>query len=300
MSIDLPSGLSTESVDPHFAGLDTKAVPELAVLMNSADAAVPAAVQEALPQLIPAIEAICERFVTGGRIIYIGAGTSGRLGVLDASECPPTYNTDPGRVLGIIAGGEVALRDAVEGAEDDKNQGALDLDAYGVNRADAVIGLATSGRTPYVIGALERARDCGAVTVSVACNRDSVVSQVAEFPVEVIVGPEFVAGSTRLKAGTAQKLVLNMISTIAHIRAGKVFDNRMVDVRASNEKLRIRAARMVADLADVDENRARQVLQECHWSVKDAVVAIIRGVSADEAAALLDQADGRLREALTQ
>lgn len=296
--IELPTNLATEGVDPRFADLDLLGVGELARRMNEADAEVAGAVARALPALVPALAAISERFNAGGRLIYIGAGTSGRLGVLDASECPPTFNTEPGRVLGLIAGGDFALRNASEGAEDSAGQGAAEMDAHAVGALDVVVGIAASGRTPFVIGALGRARELGALTVALSCNAGAETSDVADFPVEVVVGPEFVAGSTRLRAGTATKLVLNMISTITMVRAGKVYGNRMVDVRASNEKLRVRAARMTAELADVDVDAAATALAANGWSVKQAVLALLRGLSPTEAAARLAAHDGRLRDAL--
>lgn len=294
----LPTDLTTEAVDPRFADLDTRSVAELAAIMNHNDAEAARAVGTALPQVAAAIEAIARWFIAGGRIIYVGAGTSGRLGVLDASECPPTFNTDPSRVVGLIAGGDKALRDPVEGAEDDAGQGAQDLQAIDVSAADAVVGIASSGRTPYVLGAIRHAREVGALTVGLSCNTASELAAAAEFPIEVVVGPEFVAGSTRLKSGTAQKLVLNMISTITMVRAGKVFGNRMVDVRATNQKLQVRASRMVAELADVSEERAHEALRANGYSVKHAVVALVRDVPGEEARQLLDAAGGRLRDAL--
>lgn len=272
--MELSRSLTTEGVDERFANLDELDVSQLARVMNDADKVVPEAVEQALPQIIPAIEAVSERFVSGGRIIHVGAGTSGRLGVLDASECPPTFNTHPDQVLGLIAGGDVALRSAMEGAEDDADQGAADLAAVEVGPRDAVVGIASSGRTPYVIGALRYARSVGAMTVALSCNAEAETSAVAEHGIEVVVGPEVVAGSTRLRSGTAQKMVLNMISTITMVRAGKVMGNRMVDLRATNEKLRVRAVRMVAELADVDEDTATEALEQCDWRVKDAVLTL--------------------------
>lgn len=272
--MELSRNLTTEGVDDRFAHLDRMDVAQLAHVMNDADRGVPDAVEQALPQIIPAIEAISQRFGAGGRIIYVGAGTSGRLGVLDASECPPTFNTRPEQVLGLIAGGDTALRSAMEGAEDDPDQGAADLAAVQVGPRDAVVGIASSGRTPYVVGALRHAREAGAMTVALSCNADAETSEVAEHGIEVVVGPEVVAGSTRLRSGTAQKMVLNMISTICMVRAGKVMGNRMVDLRATNEKLRIRAVRMVAELADVDEDTATGALEKSDWRVKEAVLAL--------------------------
>lgn len=272
--MELSRNLTTEGVDERFAHLDELEVAELVQVMNEADKTVPEAVEQARPQITAAIEAVSQRFGSGGRIIYVGAGTSGRLGVLDASECPPTFNTSPDQVLGIIAGGDVALRSALEGAEDDPEQGAADLAAVAVGPRDAVVGIASSGRTPYVVGALRHARSAGAMTVALSCNADAEISAVAEHGIEVIVGPEVVAGSTRLRAGTAQKMVLNMISTICMVRAGKVMGNRMVDLRATNEKLRVRAVRMVAELADVDEDVATHALEQSDWRVKDAILSL--------------------------
>lgn len=272
--MELSRNLTTEGVDDRFQHLDRLDVGQLAHVMNDADRGVPEAVERALPQIIPAIEAISESFAAGGRIIYVGAGTSGRLGVLDASECPPTFNTRPEQVLGLIAGGDTALRSAMEGAEDDPEQGAADLAAAEVGPLDAVIGIASSGRTPYVVGALRHARSVGATTVALSCNADAEISAVAEHGIEVVVGPEVVAGSTRLRSGTAQKMVLNMISTITMVRAGKVMGNRMVDLRATNEKLRIRAVRMVSELAGTDEETAESALEAADWRVKDAILAL--------------------------
>lgn len=272
--MELSGNLTTEGVDERFAHLDAMDVGQLAHVMNDADRGVPEAVERALPQIVPAIEAISERFASGGRIIYVGAGTSGRLGVLDASECPPTFNTRPEQVLGLIAGGDTALRSAMEGAEDDPEQGAVDLAAVEVGPLDAVVGIASSGRTPYVVGALRHARGAGAMTVALSCNADAEISAVAEHGIEVVVGPEVVAGSTRLRSGTAQKMVLNMISTITMVRAGKVMGNRMVDLRATNEKLRIRAVRMVSELAAVDEETATEALEGVDWRVNEAVLAL--------------------------
>lgn len=296
---ELPTNLATEGVDPRFEDLDTRDVAELARVMNDADAGVTDAVAAALPQITAAIEEVSRRFNDGGRIVYLGAGTSGRLGVLDASECPPTYNTRPEQVVGLIAGGEHALRNAAEGAEDSAELGAADLDGIGVTAADVVVGIAASGRTPYVLGALARAREVGAATVALSCNADAEISAAADLPIEVVVGPEVVAGSTRLRAGTATKLVLNMISTITMIKAGKVFGNRMVDMRASNEKLRTRAARMVSELADVDVAAATETLDRNGWSVKRAVLALLADLGPADAARVLDEHGGRLRDALT-
>ena len=216
----------------------------------------PAAVAEAAPAIAAAVDAIVERLAAGGRLIYVGAGTAGRIGVLDASECGPTFNTD--RVLGVIAGGQVAVSTASESAEDHPSSGAQAIAVLGAERADAVVGISASGRTPYVLGAIAHARDAGALTVGLACNADSELSAAVEHPIEVLVGPEFIAGSTRLKAGTAQKLVLNMLSTLTMVRLGKTYGNLMVDVRVTNAKLRDRATRIVEQVAGVDRDGGRE------------------------------------------
>ncbi|QEW01944.1 N-acetylmuramic acid 6-phosphate etherase [Microbacterium lushaniae] len=291
--------LTTEAADARYARIDTFEVAELATLMNEADQAVPLAVRAALAQIIPAIEGVAERMERGGRLFYVGAGTPGRIGVLDASEIPPTFSTRD-RVIGIMAGGPRAVVEAVEGAEDDAGAGAAAIDAAGVGPDDSVIGIAASGRTPFVIGAVSRARERGALGIGLSCNSDTELSRAADHGIEVIVGPEFVSGSTRLKAGTAQKLVLNMFSTIAMIRLGKTYGNLMVDVKASNEKLRVRATRIVAQIAAVGHERAREALEQAGYSVPVAVVALRRSLPIEEARAVLDAAEGRLRVALDE
>ena len=290
-------GLATEAVDPRYSRIDTMEVAELAMLMNEADQTVPLAVRDALGQIVPAIEAVSERMIRGGRLFYVGAGTPGRIGVLDASEIPPTFSTSD-RVIGIIAGGPRAVVDAVEGAEDDADAGAAAIAEAGVGPLDSVIGVAASGRTPFVVGAVRRAREAGALGIGLSCNADTDLSRAADHGIEVIVGPEVVTGSTRLKAGTAQKLVLNMFSTIAMVRLGKTYGNLMVDLNASNEKLRVRATRMVATLAEVDEHRARTALEEAEYAVPAAVVMLRRGCSLAQARAALEAAGGHLRTAL--
>ncbi|SDD21065.1 N-acetylmuramic acid 6-phosphate etherase [Auraticoccus monumenti] len=297
MAPDITS-LTTETVDESLADLDTRPVGELAALMNQRDQEVPRAVEAALPQITAAIEAVVERMARGGRLVYVGAGTPGRLGVLDASECVPTFNTPPGLVTGLIAGGPTALTTAVEGAEDSAELGREDVAGLGVGPDDAVVGIASSGRTPYVLGAVEAARAAGALTVGLSNNAGSALSAAVDRPIEVVVGPELVTGSTRLKSGTSQKLVLNMISTITMVRLGKTYGNLMVDVRASNEKLVARATGIVQRIADVDAGTAAAALTESDLSVKDAVVRLRLGVSAEEARTRLDAAGGRLREAL--
>lgn len=294
MNID---DLTTEAVDPLYDKIDTLAVAELAELMNAGDRTVPVAVHDALGQIVPAIEAVSERMQQGGRLFYFGAGTPGRIGVLDASEIPPTFSTH-GRVIAVIAGGPTAIVDAVEGAEDDAEQGAAAVDEAGIGPLDSVVGIAASGRTPFVIGAVRRARERGALGIGLSCNTATPLSAAAEFGIEVNVGPEFVSGSTRLKAGTAQKLVLNMFSTIAMVRLGKTYGNLMVDVQASNAKLRERASRMVVQLAEVSQDEARAALESADWAVSVAVISLRLGIRSSEAKAVLDASGGRLRDAL--
>lgn len=297
MAPDLTS-LTTETVDESLTDLDTRSVGELATLMNQRDSEVPRAVEAALPQITAAIEAVVERMARGGRLVYVGAGTPGRLGVLDASECVPTFNTPPELVTGLIAGGPPALTTAVEGAEDSRELGRQDVTGLPVGPDDAVVGITSSGRTPYVLAAVAAARAAGALTVGLSCNTGSALSEAVDHPIEVVVGPELVTGSTRLKSGTAQKLVLNMISTITMVRLGKTYGNLMVDVRASNEKLVARATGIVQRIAGVDEGTAAAALTESDLSVKDAVVRLRLGVGAEEARARLEAAGGRLRVAL--
>lgn len=291
--------LRTEQTDPRYAGIDRLPTAQLAALMNEADASVPAAVAAAIPALVPAIDAIVERLAAGGRLLYVGAGTPGRIGLLDAAECPPTFGTDPETVQGIIAGGNTAITRAVEGVEDDTEAGVADLAGRNVGAGDAVLGLTASGRTPYVLSALAEARRRGAVTVGLSCNADAELSDVVEFPVEVAVGPEFIAGSTRLKAGTAQKLVLNMISTISMVRLGKTHGNLMVDLVATNEKLQARAIRMVQEITGTTAATAETALNAAGRHVKTAVVMIERDTDADTARALIEAGQGRLGAALT-
>jgi N-acetylmuramic acid 6-phosphate etherase len=294
------SHLTTETADPRFAGIDTMSVGELAATMNAADATVPAAVAEALPRITEAIEATAERVRAGGRLVYVGAGTPGRLGVLDASECPPTFGTPPEQVFAIIAGGESAIVSPCEGAEDDEEAGAAAVDAAGVGPLDTVVGIASSGRTPYVVAAVRRARELGALTVGLSCNAGTPLSAAAAHAVEVLVGPEVVSGSTRLKAGTAQKLVLNMFSTIVMVRLGKTYGNLMVDVKATNGKLRERAVRIVRTITGAGREEALAVLDANGFNVKQAVVAARFGLAPRDAAARLAGAGGRLRAALEE
>jgi N-acetylmuramic acid 6-phosphate etherase len=288
--------LSTEGARAERAEIDRLPTAELVRLMNEDDLVVPAAVGAAQAVIAGAVDAIAARLTDGGRLIYVGAGTAGRLGVLDASECGPTFNTD--RVLAVIAGGQVAVSTATESAEDDGAAGARALTALGVGAADAVVGISASGRTPYVISAIEHARALGALTVGLACNAGSELSAAVEHPIEVLVGPEFIAGSTRLKAGTAQKLVLNMLSTLTMVRLGKTYGNLMVDVRVTNAKLRDRATRIVAQAAGVGHAEAATALVAASDDAKVAVTMLHAGVGAGEARARLAAAGGHLPRAL--
>ncbi|GIT79733.1 N-acetylmuramic acid 6-phosphate etherase [Leifsonia sp. LS1] len=289
--------LTTESVASDLGDLDTFETSRLVSLMNENDSEVPAAVRQVLPRVAAAIDDIAARMRAGGRLIYVGAGTAGRLGVVDASECPPTFDVDPSRVVGVIAGGETAIRTAVEDAEDDRDGGAAAMAAIDVTPLDSVVGLSASGRTPFVSGALEFARSAGALTVAVACNRDSAIGRGADHVIEVVVGPEFIAGSTRLKAGTAQKLVLNMISTVTMVRLGKTYGNIMVDLRATNEKLRVRAERIVMFITGCAADEAAAALEGGGGSVQVAVLMLLRDLSPEDAAELVESSDS-LRTAL--
>jgi N-acetylmuramic acid 6-phosphate etherase len=292
--LSLDETLSLDEMLP----LDEMSVAELTSAMHAYDRAVPAAIEAALPAITAAVEAAEGGFAAGGRLIYAGAGTSGRLGVLDASECPPTFHTDPSRVVGLIAGGPPALVTAVENAEDNSEAGAAAVRRLGLGAEDILVGVAASGRTPYVLGALRAARSAGAVTIGLSCRSPAELSAVAEHAIEVDVGPEIVRGSTRLKAGTAQKQVLNMISTTLMVRAGRTYGNLMVEVSASNEKLRRRAVELVCTLAGVDEPTAADTLDLADLEVKTATVMLVRGDTAAGARARLDRAGGRLGVAI--
>jgi N-acetylmuramic acid 6-phosphate etherase len=266
--------------------------------MNSEDARVPEAVRKVLPQIARAVEVITERLQKGGRLIYMGAGTSGRLGVLDAAECPPTFNTSPDQVLGLIAGGPNAMVNAAEAAEDDPELGRRDAIQINLDKNDALVGLAASGRTPYVIGALQYAREVGAAALAVTCNSPSALEEVADITIAPVTGPEVLAGSTRLKAGSAQKMVLNMLSTATMVRLGKTYGNLMVDMRPTNAKLRRRAARIVAEATGQDEVSALEALEQCGGETRTAIVALLAGVSPPEARERLRQAGGFVRRAI--
>jgi N-acetylmuramic acid 6-phosphate etherase len=290
--------LTTEAANPASTAIDSLSALEIVRLMNAEDAKVASAVGAVADSIAAAINAIVDRLRAGGRLIYLGAGTSGRLGVLDASECPPTFSTPPELVVGLIAGGRDALTRAIEGAEDHPEDGERDLRQADVSAKDVVVGIATSGRTPYVIGGLTYARAVGAFTVGLCCNADSELESVSDVLITPVVGPEVISGSTRLKAGTATKMVLNMLTTGAMVRLGKTFGNVMVDLRATNSKLKARSRRIVSQLADVDAETADRLLLECAGEVKTAIVVQRRGVSPETARRLLSAADGHLRRAL--
>ena len=290
--------LVSEERNPRTMGIDLMSTPEIVATISAEDRLVPEAVGKTLPQVAQAVDAIVNAFGKGGRLVYIGAGTSGRLGVLDASECPPTFGVPPTMVVGVIAGGLGALVSAVEGAEDSADGGAADLRAIDLTNRDVVVGIAVSGRTPYVIGALNYAKSLGAVTVGLTCNPDSAIAGMADISIAPLVGPEVVTGSTRLKSGTAQKLVLNMLSTASMIRIGKTYQNLMVDVRTSNEKLLARAVRIVMQATDCPEQVAEQALERTGNDVKLAILTILTGQDVKDARAAMADAGGFLRRAL--
>jgi N-acetylmuramic acid 6-phosphate etherase len=289
---------TTESRNPASERIDTLSPLEIVRLMNSEDARVPRAVAREEAAIARAIEIIADRLGRGGRLIYLGAGTSGRLGVLDATECPPTFSTPPGMVIGLIAGGDDALTRAVEGAEDHPEFAVADLQRVKLSASDVVVGIATSGRTPYVLGGLEYARNIGAFAIGLACNDGSALASAADLMITPVVGPEVVSGSTRLKAGTATKLVLNMLTTGAMVRLGKTYGNLMVDLRATNTKLMVRTRRIVATLTGLTEEQAEELLAKCDGELKTAVVAYRHNVTAEVARRLLTECGGQLRAAL--
>jgi N-acetylmuramic acid 6-phosphate etherase len=297
MKVNL-TNLITEQRNGRTRQMDQMCTFDIVKLINEEDQTVGIAVQKELQQITNVIEATYQSLKNGGRLFYIGAGTSGRLGVLDASECPPTFRTPPEMVQAIIAGGEQAILVAVEGAEDDTEQAAEDLKQRQLTDQDIVIGITASGRTPYVIGALNYARETGASTVALSCNQDAIVSKHADHKIEVVVGPEILTGSTRLKAATAQKMVLNMITTTAMIKLGKVYQNLMVDVHASNHKLVERARNIVMSITGVSYDEAELVLNQTNQEVKLAIVIIETGVSLEAAQKCIEQAGGFVHQAI--
>ena len=290
--------MTTEDLNPRTVDIDTLPTFQILRRINAEDATVAAAVERELPAIAAVVDRVVDAFRAGGRLIYVGAGTSGRLGVLDAAECPPTYSTDPRQVQALLAGAPAALTRSVEGAEDDEAQGAREVDALAVDGRDVVLGIAASGRTPYVVGALRRARERGAWTAALVANPDGPVAATAELVIAPRTGPEVIAGSTRMKAGTAHKMVLNMISTAAMIRTGHTYGNLMVNVQATNSKLRERVRRIVAQATGVDAETAARALAEADGQVKTAIVMLLAGVPAAEARERLARADGVVRRAL--
>ncbi len=291
-------GLLTEQSNPASTHIDTLPVAEALAIMNQEDRKVAPAVAAEIPRIADAVERIVERVRAGGRLFYIGAGTSGRLGVLDAAECPPTFQVPPDLVQGIMAGGEAALAQATEASEDDPESGGLDLAARGFNGHDALVGIAASGRTPYVLGAIEAANQLGALTVGIACTADSPLAHNVQIPITPLVGPEVIAGSTRMKAGTATKLVLNMLSTAVMIRLGYVFGNLMVNVQPRNTKLRDRATRIVVSNTTLNYQRAGELLREAGDRVPVAIVMARLSLDRGSAEARLAAAGGHVSEAL--
>lgn len=292
------STLITEQRNSNSMHVDSLSALEIVQLMNDEDKQVPLAIEKCLPQIAQAVECIVAAFQQGGRLVYIGAGTSGRLGVLDASECPPTFGVSPEMVKGIIAGGERALRHPIEGAEDSKAQAVADLQTIQFSSKDVLVGIAASGRTPYVIGALEYAESLGSVTVSIASNPNSAMANIVDIAIDTVVGAEVLTGSSRLKSGTAQKLVLNMLTTASMILMGKCYQNLMVDVQASNEKLKARAIRIVMEATDCDKALAEETLKQADQNAKLAIMMILSGLDRAQAETLLEKHQGKLQLAL--
>ena len=298
MSLNLHS-LMTEGRNNASENIDQLSTAEMLKVINEEDKKVALAVEAILPEITQAVEAITAAFAQGGRLIYSGAGTSGRLGILDASECPPTFGTSPGQVVGLIAGGHKAILQAVENAEDNAEQGAKDLQAISFSSQDILVGIAASGRTPYVLGALSWAKQCGAVTIAISCNAQSPMAEYADIALSAIVGPEVVTGSSRLKAGSAQKMILNMLTTGAMIRSGKVFGNLMVDVEATNQKLIERQRNIVIDATGCLAEEAEAALEACNRHCKTAILMILAELTAEQAQALLIEHKGFIRSALS-
>lgn len=292
------STLITEQRNPHSMNIDQLSALEIVRLMNQEDKQVPLAIERVLPQIAQAVERIVYAFQQGGRLVYLGAGTSGRLGVLDASECPPTFGVSSEMVKGIIAGGEQAIRYPIEGAEDNQQVAVEDLQAINFSAQDVLVGVAASGRTPYVLGALNYAKQLGATTISIASNPNSPMAQLADISIDTVVGAEVLTGSSRLKSGTAQKLVLNMLSTASMILMGKCYENLMVDVQASNEKLKARAVRIVMQATDCDSPTAEQALILAEQNAKLAIMMILSGLPKEVAKPLVEKEKGFLRKAL--
>lgn len=295
---DYLAGLTTEAINPETFMIDECTTEQMVQLMNQQDALVPAAVAKEIPSIAKAVDILHHRLSNGGRMFYIGAGTSGRLGVLDASECPPTFGTDPSLVQGYIAGGDYALRNAVEGCEDDGEEGISLILNAGVTEKDAVVGISASGSAQFVIAALEKAKELGAATIGVCNNKGSKLEPVVDVCIAPVVGAEVIGGSTRLKAGTAQKLVLNMLTTCTMVKLGKTYNNLMVDLKASNIKLVDRSIRIIVQTTDVDASTAKAVLEKASMNCKLAIMMIKTGLDAKEAEEVLAQHQGRLKQAI--
>ncbi|AJQ28756.1 N-acetylmuramic acid 6-phosphate etherase [Pelosinus fermentans] len=298
MTVDIES-LMTEQRNPKTENIDQLSTAEMLKLINDEDKIVAYAVEKEIPNIAQAVDKVVEALPRGGRLVYIGAGTSGRLGVLDASECPPTFGVDDSMVVGLIAGGDHALRNAIEGAEDDEEEAVRQLRNIGLSVSDVLIGIAASGRTPYVVGGLKYANELGATTMAISCSPNSVIGDIAKIAITLVVGPEVIAGSTRLKAGTAQKLVLNMITTAAMIQIGKVYGNLMVDVKASNVKLLERAKRIVAQATGLSIEQAKEFLEQANYNPKLAIVMSKQACTMEEAKMRLEKAHGVIRKALS-
>ncbi|WP_390621034.1 N-acetylmuramic acid 6-phosphate etherase [Gimesia alba] len=296
--INMLDRLTTEQRNSASDQIDSMSSLEIVQLMNAEDAKIAAAVAAEAETIAAAIDLITDAFLKGGRLIYMGAGTSGRLGVLDASECPPTFNSPPELVVGLIAGGKQALTNAIEGAEDRPEFAVADLEELDFNKNDVLVGIATSGRTPYVIAGLKYAREQGAQTIALTCNQENQLAEVAHLTICPVVGPEVVTGSTRLKAGTATKMVLNMLTTGAMVHIGKTYGNLMVDLRATNQKLIDRSIRILIAFTNLSREAAESVLEACHGELKTAIVHVKRNVSPETAQELLKQAHGHLRQVL--
>lgn len=296
--VDNTQQLTTETINDKTKNIDQLDTLDIVKVINEEDKTVANAVEAELPQIAKAIDAVAERFQKGGRIIYCGAGSSGRMGTLDAVELTPTYSVPPERAFGLMAGGEQAMYQAIEGAEDSEELAVDDLKKVGITEHDCVIGIAASGRTPYTIAALRYANEMGALSVSISCNRDSAMSKVAQISISPVVGPEVISGSTRMKAGTAQKMIVNMLSTGVMVRIGKVYQNYMVHVQPTNKKLVARACNMITQLTNVDLETAQKYLKECDRKVATAIVMILASCSKEQAEQTLSQCKGHVRKAI--
>ena len=297
MKIDLTK-ISTEQRNENTKSIDSVSTVEMLTILNKEDQSVPIAISKVIEPIAELVEKTTEAIKNGGRIIYIGAGTSGRLGILDASEMPPTYNVEKGLFIGLIAGGQEAIQNPVENAEDSEEAAVEDMKEINFSSKDVLIGIAASGRTPYVVAAIKYAKSLGAVTGAISTSKDSLIGQEADIKIEPLTGPEPITGSTRMKSGTAQKLVLNMISTGTMIKLGKVYGNLMVDVVPLNSKLKVRAHNIVRDITNADDEVIEKALLEAEWNVKNAIVMVSKGISVEEAEKMLEENSGVLRKIL--